>query len=148
VRAYDRALAVEATYRDIRVGLPANLMRPIVTLGLTTPVVMLIRDEALVIIMFMFGCRASTAGGVRESDVSVTSERVTAVLVHRKGKRTQDPLVLSHYRNPAAAFPASFLALLQRWSAVRPTTDVYFALAVDSVDLGDRRGDVEEEYSL
>jgi hypothetical protein len=115
VRVYDRALDVEAAYRDFRVGLPANLMRRIVTLGLTTPVVTLIRDAAFVIFMFRFGCRASTAGGVRESDVTVTSERVTAVLVHRKGKRTQDPLVVRpESRSGLSCVPSGAVATMVR----------------------------------
>jgi integrase len=89
----------------------------------------LVRDAALVVFMFLFGCRASTAVTLRSSDVDVSADTVTVVLVNRKGKRTQDPLVLTYERNPAIEFSASPLAVLRRWSDMRPTSDEHFALA-------------------
>jgi hypothetical protein len=98
-------------------------------LGLETPVPTLVREAALVLFMFLFGCRASTAVGVRGSDREFTDVQATVVLVHRKGKRTQDPLVLDYDRNPEVYFASSPLALLRRWSSMRPTSDEFFALA-------------------
>ena len=129
VKAYDRAFDLNALSRPTRVGLGAAVMRRVLALGLSTPVPTLVRDAALVMCMFLFGCRASTVTGLRNSDVEVTDWQVTAVLIHRKGKRTQDPLVLTYDRNPAVDLPLSPLALLRRWSYMRPTTDVFFALA-------------------
>jgi integrase len=129
VQAYSRAFDLGAVARPTRVGLSAAVMRRILVLGLQTPVPALVRDAALVMFMFLFGCRASTAVSVRGSDLDVTDARMTAVLVHRKGKRTQDPLVLDYDRNPAVGFASSPLALLRRWTSMRPTSDVFFALA-------------------
>jgi hypothetical protein len=126
VQAYSRAFDLGAVARPMRVGLPAGLVRLILVLGLETPVPTLVRDAALVLFMFLFGCRASTAVGVRGSDLEVTDVRATAVLIHRKGKRTQDLLVLDYDRNPEVDFASSPLALLRRWSSMRPTSDEFF----------------------
>jgi hypothetical protein len=91
VQAYSRAFDLGAVAHPTRVGLPAAVMRRILVLGLETPVPTLVRDAPFVLFMFLFGCRASTAVSVRGSDLEVTDARLTAVLVHRKGKRTQDP---------------------------------------------------------
>jgi site-specific recombinase XerC len=84
-RAYDRAFDPSALTRPTRVGLPAALMRRMLTLDLATPVPTLVRDSAIVMFMFLFGCRTPTAVGLRDSDITVTDARVVAVLVHRKG---------------------------------------------------------------
>jgi hypothetical protein len=55
--------------------------------------------------------------------------RATAILVHRKGKRTQNPLVLDYDRNPEVDFASSPLVLLRRWSSKRPTSNEFFPLA-------------------
>jgi integrase len=89
----------------------------------------LVRDDSVVMLMFVFGCRASTAVSLRDADIDITDERVTAVLVHRKGKRTLDPLVLQYDRNPMKIFAKSPLALLSRWPEMRPTSDAFFCLA-------------------
>jgi integrase len=128
VRAYDRSFDLTALVRPTRVGLSGQIMRRVVVqLGLATPVPTSVRAAAMVVFMFVFGCRASTAMGLRGSDIEVTEETVTAVLVHRKGKRTQDPLVLDYARNPTVAFAGSPLALLRRWADLRPTTDAFFS---------------------
>jgi hypothetical protein len=51
-------------------------MRRVLTLGLATPVPTLARDADTVMFMFLFGCRASTAVGLRESDLTVTDARM------------------------------------------------------------------------
>jgi hypothetical protein len=128
-RAYDRAFDLGALPRPTRVGLSAALIRRVLSLGLQTPVPTLVRDAAMALFMFLFrGCE-SAAGRLRDSDLIVTEERVTAVLVHGKGKRTQDPLVLHSDRSPAVAFANSLLALLYRWSRLRLTSDAVFTLA-------------------
>jgi integrase len=86
----------------------------------------------MVVFMFVFGCRASTAIRLRASDIEVSTERITAVLVHRKGKRTQDPLVLHYARSPTAVFEDSPLALLRRWALLRPAADAFFLLAEEA----------------
>jgi integrase len=134
VQAYSRAFDASAVTRPMRVGLPAAVMRQILVLGLETPVPTLVRDAALMLFLFLFGCRASTTVSMRRSDLEVNDARATAVLVHRKGKRTQDPLVLEYDRNPAVPFGNSPLALLRRWASMRPTSDAFFALA-EEVDL-------------
>jgi hypothetical protein len=60
---------------------------------------------------------------------AVADARVMAVLVHRKGKRTEDPLVFHYDRSPEAAFVSSPLALLDRSSRMRPTSDAFYTLA-------------------
>jgi site-specific recombinase XerD len=90
-RAYDRAFDLNAFSRPTRVGLWAVWMRRVLSLGLETHVPTLIRIAAMVMFMFLFGCQESTAVSLRDSDLTVTDERVTAVLVQRKGKRTQGP---------------------------------------------------------
>jgi hypothetical protein len=129
VRAYARVFDIGAFSRPMRVGLQAAVMRRVLMLGLSTPVPTLARAAAIVLFMFLFGCRASTAVGLRDTDVEITDVRVTAVLVHRKGKGTQNPLVLLYDRNPAVDIEISLLALLRRWSRMRPTNDAFFALA-------------------
>jgi integrase len=101
----------------------------VLDLCLSTPVPTLMRDATLVIFMLLFACRTSAITGLRDSDVKATDWQATAVLIHRKGKRTQDPLVLPYDRNSAVDLPISSLALLSRWSCMRSTTDVFFALA-------------------
>jgi hypothetical protein len=103
-------------------------MRRILVLGLETPVPTLVSDAALVLFMFLFGCSASTAVSVRGCDLEVSDARLTAVLVHRKGMQTYDPMALDYDRNPAAVFASSPLALLRRWSS-SPTPDKFFAFA-------------------
>jgi hypothetical protein len=71
--------------------------------------------------------------GVRGSNLEVTDVRATAVLVHRKGKRTQDPLVLDYDSNPDVDFASLPLALLRRWSSMRPTSNEFFALAEEDL---------------
>jgi integrase len=134
VQAYSRAFDASAVSRPMRVGLSAAVMRQILVLGLATPVPTLVRNAALILFMFLFGCRASTAVSMRRSDLEVTEARATAVLVHRKGKRMQDHLVLEYDRNTAVSFENSPLALLRRWVSMRLTSDVFFALA-DEEDL-------------
>jgi hypothetical protein len=129
VQAYSRAFDLGAVAGQKRVGLPAAVMRRILVLGLETPVPTLVRVAALVLFMFLVGCRASTAVSVPGSDHEVTDARMLAVLVHRKGKRTPDPLVLEYDRNRAVAFASSPLVLLRRWSSMSPTSDEFFALA-------------------
>jgi integrase len=129
VQAYSRAFDASAVTHPMRVGLPAAVMRHILVLGLEMPVPTLVRDAALILVMFLFGCRASTAVSMRRSDLEVTDARATAVLVYRKGKRPQDPLVLEYDRNPAVPFGNSPLALLRRWASMRPTSDAFVALA-------------------
>jgi hypothetical protein len=85
----------------------------------------------MALFMFIFWCFASTAVGLRDSDIEVTDARVTAVLLHRNGKRTQNPLVLYYGRNPAVMFALSPLALLRRRSVLRPTSPTFFALEED-----------------
>jgi hypothetical protein len=48
--------------------------------------------------LFVFGSRASKVVALQESDIAVTDDVVTARLVHRKGRRSQDPLALSYER--------------------------------------------------
>jgi integrase len=129
VRAYDRAFDERVLTRPTRVGLSAPMMRRVLAFGLETPVPMLLRAAALVVFMFLFGCRASTTVALRASDFEITDAQVTVVLVHRKGKRTQDPLVLVYGRHPDVDFLNSPLALLHRWSETRPLSDAFFALA-------------------
>jgi hypothetical protein len=93
VRTHKRALDMNALTRPTRVGLPAPVLRPVLSLGLETPVLTIVRAAATVLVMFLFGCRAPTAVSLRESDIEVTDARVTAVLMHHKGKRAQEPLV-------------------------------------------------------
>jgi hypothetical protein len=131
VRAYDRALDMNALARPTRVGLPALVLRRVLSLGLEAPVPTMVRAGARVLFMFLFGSRASTAVGLRDSDTEVTNAQVTAVLLLRKGKRAQDPLVFSYDRNTAVEFALSPLALLPRWSVLRPTSDTFFALVED-----------------
>jgi integrase len=90
-RAYDRAFDLSALPRPTLVGLSAALMRRVLTWGLATPVPTLVRDAAMVMLIFLFGCRASAAVGLLDSDLIVTDTRVMAMLVHRKGKRTGHP---------------------------------------------------------
>jgi hypothetical protein len=128
-RAYDRAIDLSTLPRPTRVGLPAALMRCVLALGLDTPVPTLVRDAAMVMFLFLFRCRASTAVGLLDSDLTVTDARVMVVFVHRNGKRTGDPLVLYYDRSPEANFVSSPLALLDRWSRMRPTSDAFFTVA-------------------
>jgi integrase len=131
VPAYDRALDIVALARPTRVGLPAPVLRRVLSLGLETPVPTMVRAAAMVLFMFLFGCRASTAVGLCDSDIEVTDARVAAVLLHRMGKRRQDPLVLSYDRNHAVEFALFPLALLRRWSVLRPARDTFFAVVED-----------------
>jgi hypothetical protein len=107
VQAYSCAFDASAVTLPMRIGLPAAVMRQILVLGLATPVPTLVRDAVLILFLFLFGCRASTAVSMRRSDLEVTDARATAVLVHPKGKRTHDPLVLEYDRNPAVPFENS-----------------------------------------
>jgi hypothetical protein len=127
VRAYDRALDIDALARPTRVGLPTPVLRRVLSLGIETPIPTMVRAAAMVLFMFLLRCRASTAVGL----IEVTDARVAAVLLHRKGKRRHDPLVLSYDRNPAVEFALSPLALLRRWFVLRPASDTFFALAED-----------------
>jgi hypothetical protein len=92
-RAYDPAFDPGALPRPTRVGLPAAVMRCVLALGLETPVLTLVRGAALVMFVFLFGCRASTAVSLRGSDIDVTDGRVTAVLVHSVAPRILTRLV-------------------------------------------------------
>jgi hypothetical protein len=69
VRAYDRALDMEALARPTRVGLSSPVMRRVVQAGLDTPVPTFVRAAALVVLMFVFSCRTSSAIGLRGVDV-------------------------------------------------------------------------------
>jgi hypothetical protein len=53
------------------------------------------------------------------------------VLLHRNGKRTQNPLFLYYGRNPPVVFALSPLAQLRRWSVLRPSSPTFFALEED-----------------
>jgi hypothetical protein len=55
-------------------------------LGLSTLIPTLARAAAKALFMFSSGCRTS-AVGLRDFDAEITDVRLTAVLVHRKGKR-------------------------------------------------------------
>jgi site-specific recombinase XerD len=89
-------------------------MRRVLNFGMETSIPTLVRDASMVMFMFVFGCRAYTAVSLRDADIDVTDERVTAVLVHRKGKRKRDPLVLQYDQNPTKVFARSPLALLRQ----------------------------------
>jgi hypothetical protein len=106
--------------------LSAPVLRRVLAIRLETPVPMLLRAAAVVVSMFLFGCRASTTGTLRASDIEVTEAQVTAVLVHLKVKRAQDPLVSVYGRHSDVDFSSSLLTLLRRRSETRPPLDAIF----------------------
>jgi hypothetical protein len=128
MRSCDRAFDLRALSRPTLVGFGAAVLRRILEVGHSTPVPTLERDAALVVFMLLFGCRVSTITGLRDSDLEVADWQKTVLLMHRKGKLTQDPLVLTYDRNTAVDLPVPPRALLRRWSYMRPS-GVLFALA-------------------
>jgi integrase len=67
--AYGRAFDHYAPSRPTRVGLPEAVIRRVLNLGLETSVPTLVRDAAMVMFMFVFGCRASTAVRMQDADI-------------------------------------------------------------------------------
>jgi integrase len=129
VGAYERSLDIPDDARLVRVGLPAADVRRVLHLGLSTAAPAVVRDCALVIMLFLTGCRGSTAVRLGPSDVGLADGTVTVRLVHRKGKRTRNPLVLTYPQNTdGEAEGKSPYLLFHRWDAMRLTSDEYFAL--------------------
>jgi site-specific recombinase XerD len=130
VGAYERSLDIPDDARLVRVGLPAASVRRVLRLGISTAVPAVMRDCAMVVMLFLTGCRGSTAVRLGPSDIGLADEIVTVRLVHRKGKRTRNPLVLSYPMNTDGdAEGGSPYDLFRRWGAMRSTGDEYFALA-------------------
>jgi hypothetical protein len=57
VRPYDRALDMDALTRPTRVDLPGPVQRRVLFLDLETLVPPKVRAAAMVLFMFLFGCR-------------------------------------------------------------------------------------------
>jgi integrase len=133
VAAYERSADVPDSAQLVRVGLPAAAVRGVLRVGLASCDPLLIRACALVVLLFVTGCRGSTIVRLTPPDVGLWQGVVTTRLVYRKGKRARDPLVLTYPMPPPdaeASDPgASPYALLSRWALLRPTTPAFFAIA-------------------
>jgi site-specific recombinase XerC len=124
VGAYERSLDISDDARLVRVGLPAASVRRVLRLGLSTGVPAVMRDCAMMVMLFLTGCRGSTAVRLGPSDIGLADEIVTVRLVHRKGKRTRNQLVLRYPMNTDGdAEGGSPYDLFRRWDAMRPASD-------------------------
>jgi hypothetical protein len=124
VGAYERSLDIKDDMRLVRVGLPATSVRCMLRLGISTAVPAVMRDCAMLVMLFLTGCRGSTVVRLGPSDIGLADGIVTARFVHRKGKRTNKPLLQSYPTNKDGdGKGGSLYELFRRWDAMRPTSD-------------------------
>lgn len=113
----------------VRIGVSATVMRRILRYGLQSAVPRLVRDAAMCVGTFLTGSRASSVGAMQLSDYGVDDAgTLTMRLVHRKARNTRDPLVLTYPLREDGLTEESPQALLAKWVALRPTSDLLWAL--------------------
>jgi hypothetical protein len=92
IQHYERSIDITDDARIVRVGLPAAVVRRILHMGLSNTALEVVRDCSLVVMLLLTRCRGSTAVRLGPSDIGLADGIGTVRLVHRKGKRTRNPL--------------------------------------------------------
>lgn len=117
-----------ATGARTRIGMFAGVMRRILNYGLYTAKMSEVRSCATVMNSFLYQCGDVTVRRTGPQDIIISLARVTADLVHCKGRKYRRPLELYYVINPAWAPGTGPHVLLQRWLIPRSASARLFNL--------------------